>query len=237
MKQCTVCRTSYTDDSLRYCLADGGSLVAIPDETETVVRPGVRVDVDGPALNPRNTQTPSQNRGGTSTVLKVVIALVLIGFLGLMVLGAAGVLYYLNSASAVATASPTPSRTPVSTPSPETTATPNDDSEDLEKEIAALQKKLEEMVNAAPGKSSPNNVGDDGTAMAVVNSPNDGFLALRDAPDAESGSRLAKIPHGTVVTLENCEKEQVTISGRTGRWCMVTYDDQTGWVFDAWLIY
>ena len=34
---------------------------------------------------------------------------------------------------------------------------------------------------------------------ARVDSPGDGFLALRAVPDARSGEPLAKIPHGTTV--------------------------------------
>ena len=46
-----------------------------------------------------------------------------------------------------------------------------------------------------------------------------------------------RIPHGAVVNLENCEKQQTTVAGRRGRWCMVTYQGETGYAFDAWLQY
>ena len=88
-------------------------------------------------------------------------------------------------------------------------------------------------IPTPPGFPDVNN----GRPTAHVNSPGDGFLALREEPDAENGNRLAKIPHDAVVFLENCEKDKTTIAGRTGRWCMVTYQDETGWVFDAWLTY
>ena len=62
-------------------------------------------------------------------------------------------------------------------------------------------------------------------------------LALRDEPDPESGDRIAKIPHGATVVINNCERAMSTIDGRSGRWCQVEYDGETGYVFDAWLIY
>ena len=38
MKQCPVCKTTYTDDTLRYCLADGTTLAEGPLTEETVFR-------------------------------------------------------------------------------------------------------------------------------------------------------------------------------------------------------
>ena len=120
--------------------------------------------------------------------------------------------------------------------------TPDIDAEQerLEKELANVLKKLEEELGTNENRSAPTPSKDDvadGRPTARVNSPGDGFLAMRDEPDAETGTRLAKIPHGAVVALENCEKRAVTVAGRTGRWCMVTYQGETGWVFDAWLDY
>lgn len=168
-------------------------------------------------------------------MLKIVAAVLILGFLGLLGLGAAGTLFYLNSGSTnVVIASPTP--TPVPTRSPAPTPTPDIDEERLEKELANLKKQLEDALNPSPTKTPPG-FSSDGHPTARVNSPGDGYLALRSEPDAEMGERLAQIPHGSVITLENCEKEMVKIGGRTGRWCMVTYRGQTGWVFDAWLDY
>ncbi len=36
MKQCPNCKTTYTDESLRFCLADGANLISVPDAAETV---------------------------------------------------------------------------------------------------------------------------------------------------------------------------------------------------------
>lgn len=237
MKQCTVCKTTYTDDTLRFCLADGGHLFPIGDET--FERPGAGViDAAPPTGRIGSYPTVTSKKSG-SPVVKIVIALLVIGFLGLAGIGAAGVVFYMSTGSQVATASPTPTprSVPTSTPWPQPSVTQDDGSDELEKELAELQKKLEEIVKTTPGKPAPDADDNDGTPTAKVNSPGDGFLALRDKPDAKKGVRLAQIPHGAKVNLENCEKERVIIEGRAGRWCMVTYEGETGWVFDAWLTY
>lgn len=106
----------------------------------------------------------------------------------------------------------------------------------MQKELANLQKRIEDEKKADANRANPSTL-TDGRAAARVDSPNDGFLAMRDEPDSESGNRLAKIPHGAVVTLQNFEKEKTTIAGRSGRWCYVTYQNESGWVFDARLQY
>src|SRR2546427_6315842 len=37
MKQCPACKTTYTDETLSYCLSDGQPLVFVEDEYATVV--------------------------------------------------------------------------------------------------------------------------------------------------------------------------------------------------------
>jgi len=233
MKQCPACRTTYTDDTLQYCLTDGSTLIAADTEAETVVRHGVRVDIEQSRSKTQPTQfiPPSQARGSTGTVLKVVIGILVLGLLGLLVAGGAGAFYYFSTSStSISVATPTPKPSP--TPSP----TIDPEKERLQKELANLQKQLDKEKEAEANNRPPVFETDE-FPTARVNSPNDGFLALRSEPDAEKGERLAQIPHGTVVTLENCEKEKVKIGNRTGRWCMVTYRGTTGWVFDAWLEY
>jgi hypothetical protein len=226
MKQCPDCRTTYTDDSLRFCLADGATLVEKTGEQETVVRSGMRVDIEQQA-KPVVQQAGVEKKSGSMT-MKIVIAVLLLGFLGLIIVVAAGAFFYINSANSnIASKSPTPTATPLPTTDLE--------KERLQQELANLQKKIDDDKKAETNKT-PGFESDD-LPTARVNSPNDGFLALRSAPDADKGERLLRIPHGTIVALENCEKKKVTIGGRTGRWCMVSYGGQTGWVFDAWLTY
>lgn len=231
MKQCPQCRTTYTDDSLKFCLADG-TLLARTDEEETAVRRPVRVDIEPPKTI-AVPYVPEVKKQG-SPVLKIVIGVLVLGVIALIAAGGAGVLYYIGSADPGKTAKASPTPAPTATPSP----TVDPEKERLQKELADLQKKLDDEKKANVNRSTPAFPDvNKGRPTARVNSPNDGFLALRDVPDAEKGTRLAKIPHGAVVYLENCENEKTTIAGRTGRWCMVTYEDETGWVFDAWLIY
>ena len=232
MKQCPKCRTTYTDDTLKFCLADGTPLGEVGEE-ETVVRPG-----GGAAVN--SAQPPKKSG---FPVVKVLIALLVLGFLGLLVAGGAGVLFYMNSGGdpkTVVQNSPTPTSTPRPSVTPSETPEADDDQKRLEEEMANLVKRLEKELQSDANKSgAPPSNGDatDGRPTARVNSPGDGFLALRDEPDVENGTLLAKIPHGAVVNLENCEKQQTTVAGRKGRWCMVTYQGETGYVFDAWLQY
>lgn len=233
MKQCPVCRTTYTDDSLTYCLADGNVLVYAETEAETEVRRGMRVDIEDtqPKATPLPHEFVAPAKSSGSPVLKVVVGVLILGILGLLIVAGAGMFYYFITASTnVSPATPTPKPTPALSP------TVDVEKERLQKELANLQKQLENDKNSEK-KDGPFPPDTDGMPKATVNSPNDGFLALRSEPNAETGARLAQIPHGTIVALENCEKEKVKIGERTGRWCMVTYRGITGWVFDAWLTY
>lgn len=224
MKQCPTCRTAYTDETLRFCLADGTTLIEV-GEIDTVVRSGVRVDIPTAETAARPTAASKSGNPG----LKIIAAILLLGFLGLVVVGGAGVVYYLSIRDDIrAGMSPTPATSPTSSIDLER--------ERLEQELANLQKQLSENTKTSPTKTPPD-FEEDELPTARVNSPNDGFLALRSAPDTEYGERLAQIPHGTVITVESCDDERIKIGSRTGRWCLVTYLDQTGWVFDAWLDY
>ncbi|MBX7170546.1 MAG: SH3 domain-containing protein [Pyrinomonadaceae bacterium] len=131
---------------------------------------------------------------------------------------------------------PTPS-----TPVPVASQTPaskdendklKDKVEELEKKIADQEKEKNQISNRQKVpiiKSS--------AATARVNSPNDGFLALRTDPSSDYGDRILQIPHGATVKVLGCQGFRVNIGGRSGRWCRVSYDGYTGWVFDGWLIY
>ena len=236
MKQCPTCRTTYTDETLRYCLADGGILFDVEPESETAVRHGVRVDVQRPTY-PTIPVVAEQRSANGGRVIKIVAAVLILGFLGLLGLGAAGAFFFYNSGgTSVAVASPTPKPTPTPLPTRTPSPTPDIDAQRLEQELANLQKQLEDALKPESTKTPPSFSSDE-LPTARVNSPGDGFLALRSEPDAEKGARIAQIPHGSVVNLQNCEKEKVKIGNRSGRWCMVTYRGQTGWVFDAWLEY
>ena len=65
---------------------------------------------------------------------------------------------------------------------------------------------------------------------ATVNTPGDGFLALRSEPSIRRGGRLDKVPHGTVLTLDECRTWP-----QDGRWCRTRFRDRTGWAFERYL--
>ncbi|RKT37999.1 SH3 domain-containing protein [Thiocapsa rosea] len=66
---------------------------------------------------------------------------------------------------------------------------------------------------------------------AAVNTPGDGFLALRSEPSTKQGVRLGKIPHGTLLELGECVRPSAT-----HRWCKTTYQGQIGWILDTYVI-
>lgn len=61
--------------------------------------------------------------------------------------------------------------------------------------------------------------------MVTVDSPRDGFLALRSEPSAQTGVRLARIPHATALTLGECQ----TTADRS-IWCRTSYQGKAGWI-------
>ncbi len=254
MKQCPKCGNSYTDDTLSFCLADGSALT-VADEQPTVMRGGgdpnkteqlpsgattpaheaMRVTIPTAEAAPYQT-TAAPPQKSRSALWIVLIAAVLLG--GLAVIAAAGVLgfiYYTNSGGKNIVIPTTPSPTPWNSPS----ASPNEDRSRLEDEVAKLKKKLEDAANSNSDTEITIDEDDFGNMgkTANVNSPGDGFLALRNLPSVDIGQRIAKIPHGAKVNIILCSEQSTTIAGRSGHWCMVTYNGQTGWVFDVWLTF
>lgn len=63
-----------------------------------------------------------------------------------------------------------------------------------------------------------------------VNTPGDGFLALRSEPSAKHGVRLSKIPHGALIDLSEC-----TSSASNARWCRTAYQGKGGWVLEKYV--
>ncbi len=250
MKQCPKCGNSYTDDTLRFCLEDGTEL-APADEQPTVVRAAhhdpniteelpaaatqavrdpLRVDIAPTTLPTVSPTLP--RKSGSSTLLKVLIAIVALGLL--VVLGASvlGIAFYFGSKRNVA-GSETPTPTPWTTPS--FSPTPDDEKEKLEQEIANLQKLLDDRSNANTNLANLFDTSRMVGTPATVNSPGDGFLALRSLPHPDFGERKAKIPHGSAVRIIRCSETIQVVGGRSGLWCFVKYQDQFGWAFDAWL--
>jgi len=259
VKQCPTCKRSYADDTLRFCLEDGTELNFATEEP-TVVRSGgddpqrtekfpaavthaarqaTRVDV--PSSQSYSQQPPAPPRKSGSLVLKILIAIVALAVV--VVVAAAGLLgafYYIGTRNTAAldskTATPVPTYSPAASPF-EITLDPNDENQKLEDKIKALQKKIEDAANSDSDTDIPWNPDDMPSVgrSAKVNSPGDGFLALRNLPSADIGTLVAKIPHGTTIKVLPCSEQTVMIDGRKGHWCMVSYNNKSGWVFDAWL--
>ncbi len=240
MKECPVCKTTYTDDSLRFCLADGASLFSVGNGQETVQLPAgqknpLRIDIQNESVPTFVSPPVSEKQPKKRSIIPFVIVAILgIFFLGIV--GIAGLILFNPFKKTEITAvsnNAKPTETPV-------TARENQNSElkqklaDLEKQIQD-QKNQKKTSNTQPFPSPAQN--NSAVPTARVAPSNDGFLSLRTEPSVKTGTQLVKIPSGATVKIENCEKNLITIDGRRGRWCMVSYTGEIGWAFDAWLIY
>lgn len=133
MKQCPVCKSTFTDATLRFCLSDGASLIDLgagaathssPTTQETVVMPG-HAPQTGQA-SPRET-TPYQKdqpaKSKTGLILKIGVVVVVLGILGVLVVGAGAFFYFRSHRSEKIAASNTTSlNSPPQTTSSSTSA-------------------------------------------------------------------------------------------------------------------
>lgn len=128
---------------------------------------------------------------------------------------------------------------PAATPAPQATAvpqaTPDQENALLLQKLSELEKKIDDQKKA--GKTVQPPVINSGGSTAWVNSPGDGFLALRSEPNSNTGYRILQIPHGANVRVHSCQGYSQNIGGRSGRWCRISYGGSTGWAFDGWLVY
>jgi Bacterial SH3 domain len=244
MKQCPTCKNTYTDDSLAFCLSDGTTLVSSQTEEVTqqisAANNPIRVNI-APETSP-NAFTPAiqpQPKGGKGWIIGALVGLFLLVIIGI---GGVGAFVYMKSGEIkpVAVVENKADNKPISNmPTAANTATPTPD------EIAALKQKqaeLEKQLKDQKGKvptvptlpNSPAAPKVPTVTTAKVNSPGDGFLALRTGPSAETGERIMEIPHGATVTVLAC---QAAAKGKKGKWCKVNYNGNAGWAFDGFLIY
>lgn len=245
MKQCPNCKTTYTDDSLRFCLADGTSLNNFGDSAETVrMSPGnppVQINIPPDSkptvlAPPISTQMPA--RKSALPIVAGILGLLLL----LLVIGGLAAFVFLRPTSdqkaiTANAASPTPDASATIT-----TAESNDETARLREEMAKLQKQIQQQknppkinngsINNGATNSSPSQT----SKTARANSPRDGFLALRSEPDSETGIQIIKIPHGATITILGCPKPS-NVGKINGRWCQVIYNGQSGWAFDAFITY
>lgn len=251
MKQCPNCKSTYTDETLKFCLADGTNLISLDNAEKTIGMSNdetiamfsakttnpMRVDIQkdnppesvatviSPAFSPPHQPPERKSNWAIIGILSGLLILVLLGFIGF----AAYVFLKpeSNENKNIAATSPTPQ--------PSATA---DNKKDLEDKVANLEKQIANQKNQkttnSPIPFPTTETIKERTARA--NSPSDGFLALRSLPSTEVGERLAKIPHGARLTVIDCPKP--TNPGKIkGRWCRVNYDGIEGWAFDSYMIF
>lgn len=248
MKQCPTCRTTYTDETLRFCLADGAPLNDIAGEQPTVVRQTsggpsdektvamhagqVRVDIPQDAQREQY-QAPPPASGGSGGVLKVLLAILGLGIFAALI-AIIGVLIYYNSRPDKPGSNIVDLKTPAASPAPT-----KDTKDDLRDQIANLEKQLAERSNTnRPSNATapaPNIPSGQMTTNVRANSPGDGFLALRTLPSATVGDRVLKIPHGAAFQIGACGPVQSSV--HPGRWCQARYNGYTGYVYDYYVTY
>lgn len=242
MKQCPDCKTVYADDMQSFCLSDGAMLFSLPDEEETrIVSPGrnqMKINVPAetlPAFTPpviSQQSIPPQQQQQKNTNSSLIG--ILIGLLALVILSFAVFVAYIF----VRPGDSKNTNVAKSSPSPTGSQTSDDETTKLKEQLANLEKKIDDQKNQKTATPIPSVTKQNPSGnTARVNSPSDGFLALRSDPNSETGYRITKIPHGTDVDIVSCQGYSESVGTRRGRWCQVNYNGQIGWVFDAFLIY
>jgi Bacterial SH3 domain len=250
MKKCPTCKNTYTDDSLAFCLSDGTVLVQNQDEEITqqisALNNPIRVNIaqDSSPTTFTPAIQPTQSKSGKGWIIGLLVGLFLLVTVGIA--GVAG-FYFLNNNAAKPNAvvenkaenkntSPTPMGGNSNTANL-AIPTPNEN-EAMKQKLAELEKKLKDQKGKIPTvptlPNSPNVPKVPTVTTAKVNSPGDGFLALRTGPSSETGERIMEIPHGATVTVLAC---QAAVKGRKGKWCKVNYNGNAGWAFDGFMIY
>ena len=141
MKQCPNCKTAYTDESLRFCLADGANLISAPDAAETVrmsfANEPMRVNIppsSAPTVFPAPTaQTPHVKKG---------VSPIIVGILGVLLLLTVGLFgaYILLRATTDKSTSALVSPTPTALPAVSKTAPPTNETAALKEKLASLEK-------------------------------------------------------------------------------------------------
>ena len=250
MKQCPRCKTTYTDVTLRFCLADGAALIDLSGEQPTVSRQTgtssaaetiamqhgadqMRVDIP-PQTVPQPTyqpqvSAPNANYSGGG-IFKVIMVVIGLGIFAVLAVAVGTFIYYNMNRTEVAS---NVANKDVKPPNPSPTT---DDKDELRDQIANLEKLINEQKNNKQPVNIPFPDKTGSLKTARVNSPGDGFLALRTLPSSEFGERIMKIPHGATISVGGCGAVVRPVS-RTGRWCQASYNGNTGWVFDAYLVY
>jgi Bacterial SH3 domain len=249
MKQCPTCKNTYTDDSLAFCLSDGTTLISLQTDEVTQqisaannpIRVNIAPETSPNAFNP-SFQQPMQEKSGKGWLIGVLVGLLLFAIVGIAGVGA---FFMLKSGDTkpVTVAENKVENKPVSTNQPIVNATNAvnsaiDETAVMKQKLAELEKQLKDQKGKVPTvptlPNSPATPKIPTVTTAKVNSPGDGFLALRTGPSSETGERIMEIPHGATVSVLAC---QAALKGKKGKWCKVNYNGNAGWAFDGFLVY
>lgn len=253
MKQCPACKTTYTDDTLRFCLADGNPLRDLADSQETVIQGGGFHDAETVSIanekaraempretvqmrNPAQQTVVSPPSKSSGAIFKVLMVLIGLGIFFVLTAAVGAFIYFnMNGQDRVAANTSNNKSTKVviaESPSP----TPDDSDDELSKVIANLERDLDNPKKDKPPANATVPEIPANKKMATVNSPNDGFLALRTMPSSDIGERITKIPDGATITVGFCGPVMPAMKP-SGRWCQARYNGSFGWVFDAYLTF
>lgn len=245
MKQCPVCKNTYADDSLSFCLADGAalfsnSITSEPTQQFSVGTNPIRVEIPqntSPTINAQpasviaQTSSPKKEGRAINMLIGLSIGFALTALLAVIAVG--GWMMFRSTGKNELATNDKPivieKNTPAVSPTPDETANLKTKIDNLEKKIQDQKKPNIPTIPGSP-VSSPQTAKN----TARVNSPGDGFLALRTMPSSETGDRILQIPHGATVTVLGC---QAKAAGKKARWCRVDYNGNLGWAYDGFLVY
>ena len=232
MKQCPICKTTYTDESMSFCLTDGVALLSFPNEQETVqvsfdknpMQVNFPQHVAPVSFQPPNTKTQPIKQGVNPVIVAAIVGLLVVIVVGLT-------MFIFLKSDKITNANLTLANSQ--------NATPNDETAELKEKLSNLEKQVQDQKKTPIPKPSVAATPVPSNWQAVrVKPTKDRFLALRSEPNTESGDRVTTMPSGaTVYLIGSCQTYFTKVSGKSGRWCQVSYNGYTGWAFDAWLDY
>jgi hypothetical protein len=227
MKQCPACLQNY-DDAENFCQSDGSTLIVISMEQTSYSSADTPTVVIPKFPNGQTNPLPVKQ---TSPILYA-----LIGGMAVLILVLGGFLLYRQSTSesekgktetikkSEDTTKDSNKNEKVTTNESETIPAPTVKTIIVEKEVPKIAQVPLPSVKQVDDR------------IVTVNSPRDGYLALKTEPCiAPCGTMLLKIPHGTKLTLGTCKNNFEVADRRRGRWCYTSYGGNTGWIFDAFV--
>lgn len=212
MKRCLQCGQTYTDEDLFYCLSDGTPLAEVG---------GFQSSTETPTLViPRPPTTQFQTPPPLAAASSAKWAFPVVGILcGLVVVFGFFAFFkdppFDKNAIAQKNTENRETNKPTETPRPP---------------------RVESTPVPPPPSPPPSSEQQTNYPVVTVNSPRDGYLALKSEPcTAPCGALLIKIPHGTRLALGTCKDYYEVADRRRGRWCYASYGGHTGWIFDAFV--